>query len=732
MARLRNLVNLTAGALALVGTIAVVGASSVEAASQWSAVSFIDTPATNFDVDRNFLNGNWDEVRSLSCSARGECTLAGSYNLNQVGHFGTVITQSNGVWSQNQPPESWRNTDLFFGVRNITTNVVDCVSPSHCVLAGREGYSPVLSTKSNGQWSTPQFLPGFSCVANFEWPRGCTWGSTFSAPQGTPNMEPNPNDIAGGGIIQAMDCPSVGNCVVAGPYFLLNTSFDQAAGGMFVATQTNGVWSTPVEIPGISALGVDYLQGNIAINGLSCASTGNCVLAGMYPKSVVGFPSDGVDPNLHCCKRAFVATLTNGVWSNATPIPGLTASGESSADNVECPSTGNCIVTGQSVLNGVASVFSSTLSNGTWSTATQIPGTSATAPWNSWWDTQWRRIISTQLDCSSIGNCTLAGTIRNSSEVSKAFIATQTNGTWASAAPVPGISSLGNNTDSTVWSISCPSASDCVAAGTYKSALNLGGRSEQPFIVVKTDGTWGNAMVVPGIDLATSVMDPGSIRVSCASVGECSVAGSVVRNSASKIFVLSYSDPNPPAPTTTAPATTLAPSTTLPTAPIAGLLAPGLGKARIGTVIVDVVKTISANGDTVLSVGNQSYRVPSRPLDTSKKVVLSGSGAQPGSTVAIQLFSTPRILGYATVAGDGTFSAEVSIPADVPSGNHNLQMVSTATDGTEVVVQFGVSVTNTLQLPATGSNHESPLVALSLLMLGVAVLIVRRRLVVVD
>jgi len=58
--------------------------------------------------------------------------------------------------------------------------------------------------------------------------------------------------------------------------------------------------------------------------------------------------------------------------------------------------------------------------------------------------------------------------------------------------------------------------------------------------------------------------------------------------------------------------------------------------------------------------------------------------------------------------------------------------VSTATDGTEVVVQIGVSVTNTLQLPATGSNHESPLVALSLLMLGVAVLIVRRRLVVVD
>jgi LPXTG-motif cell wall-anchored protein len=727
MARLRNLVNLTAGALALVGTAAVVVTSPVEAASQWSSATFIAAAPSNFDPDNGWQDQNWDEVRSMSCGARGECTIGSIYSYNWVGwgggYFGAVVSQSNGSWSPNQTPANWRRTTpaLGVGLRNIGPRAIDCPSGTFCAFGGMEGYSPFVATKSNDQWSNPQLVRGFTCSESFEWPRGCTWGTTFSAPQGTPSLEANPNDIPGGAILDAIDCTTSNYCVIGGSYLLLNTNFDVAFTGSFVSVLSNGVWSTPIEIPGLRAMsdGVN----SPSVRSISCASPGNCAVVGFYPSST---NSEG--------NRAFVATMTNGVWSNAMPVPGIGVNGPSSANAVACPSAGNCTVTGvYRVDNSTTAAFVSTLSNGVWSNAVPLVGTTTSvgSDWN------FPNGLITNLACASAGNCTVAGNYNNST-VEKAFIATQTNGTWASALAVPGLSSLGNNTDSRVSSLACPAAGDCVAVGTYKSALNLGGRTEQPFIVVKTDGTWGNAMVVPGIDLATSVMDPGSIRVSCASAGECSVAGSVVRNSASKIFVLSYSDPNPPAPTTTAPATTtapstsLAPSTTLPTAPIAGPLAPGLGKARIGTVIVDVVKTTSANGDTVLSVGNQSYRVPSRPLDTSKKVILSGSGAQPGSTVAIQLFSTPRILGYATVAGDGTFSAEVSIPADVPSGNHNLQMVSTATDGTEVVVQIGVSVTNTLQLPATGSNHESPLVALSLLMLGVAVLIVRRRLVVVD
>ena len=745
-ARLRKYIKALTGGLVLASSVMFVGVDQVAAESVWSDAIFIETPASNFDVEQGWINGNWDEVRALSCAGRLQCTLAGSYNLNQVGHFGSVITQSNGTWSQNKPPASWYSNDVYFKVRNISANVVKCLSPTSCVLAGREGYSPVVATSSNGVWGPPQFLPGFSCVVNFEWPRGCTWGATFSAPQGTPGMEPDANNISGGGIIQAMDCSSVGNCVVAGPYMLLNTSFDQAAGGVFVAVQTNGVWSTPIEIPGMSALGVDILQGNIAVNGLSCTSAGNCVLAGMYPKTVAGFPSEGVDPNLHCCKRAFVATLTNGVWSNATPIPGLTSAGESSADNVDCPSVGNCIVTGLSVLNGNASLFSSTLANGTWSTATQIPGTALTAPWHSWWDLQFRNLAVTQLDCASVGNCTLAGSVRDSSEVSKAFIATQTSGIWSNASLVPGLSSLGNNTDSRISSLSCPTAGECVAVGNNKTALNIGGRSDQPFVVVKSNGIWGNARTIPGLDLTNSVMDPGMIKVSCFSAGECSVAGSIASNTGSRIFVTTYSDPNPPPPSTSAAPTTTPTtvvsttsptvvsttlptvvSTTLPTAPIAGPLAPGLGKARIGTRIIDVVTTITESGNTVISVGGQTYNLPAKPIDTSKKITISGSGAQPGSTVAIQLFSTPQILGYATVAADGTFSAEVSVPADTPSGDHNLQMVSVAADGTEVVVQFGVSVMNSMQLPATGSQQGPAQLAVFIIALGLLAVVVRRR-----
>ena len=129
----------------------------------------------------------------------------------------------------------------------------------------------------------------------------------------------------------------------------------------------------------------------------------------------------------------------------------------------------------------------------------------------------------------------------------------------------------------------------------------------------------------------------------------------------------------------------------------------------------------------MISVGGQTYNLPAKPIDTSKKITISGSGAQPGSTVAIQLFSTPQILGYATVAADGTFSAEVSVPADTPSGDHNLQMVSVAADGTEVVVQFGVSVMNSMQLPATGSQQGPAQLAVFFMALGLLAVVVRRR-----
>ena len=752
MTRFRNLLGVLVGGLALAGAI-VVGGGQASAASVWSDAVIVQTSSVFIDSEPYpdpYYTSEGESVSAIGCGAKGECTLAGNWSVRAhdqlngtwvAGTWMSLAQQTNGTLSPATPPASWnsgRNPgSRFEGLRGNDGIFLECGSATSCTAVWNEGYAPHISTMTDGQWNAPQPFVGLTCAANFEWPRGCSWGNTFSAPQGTPNMEPNVADIAGGGRVQAFDCISVGNCVAAGFFLILNTSFDAVYQGTFLAVQTNGVWANPVELT--------VPQGSGAtVSSVSCGSAGNCVVTGRYDST----PEEPYDPAF----RPFVVTTANGVPSVAATIPGI--SNLAVTTSIDCASAGNCTVAGfSSFAAGTTSIFTSTLANGTWSNATPISGASTTLDLSQVW--QWYQVpntLSTQLSCPSVDNCTISGTIRNASNVDKTYIASQSNGAWSTAAEVPGISSVGNGTASSLTSMDCPTVSDCVATGYVKTATAVNGGYFQPYVVVKSGGTWGNATTIQGLDSSVfSATEGAASFVSCASAGECTVAGNVQNRidgrTLPRAFVATLSDPNPPTPPTEAPTTvpvtttipvtttsapvttTAAPVTTLPSAPIAGPLSPGLGKARIGTRIIDVVTTTNSNGNTVLSVGGQTYTLPGTSLDTSKKVTVSGSGAKPGSTVAIQLFSTPQVLGYATVASDGTFSAEVSVPADTPSGDHNLQMVSTAADGTEVVVQIGVTVANTLQLPATGSEPWATLAGLVMTALGLTVVIARRRLV---
>lgn len=737
MSRLRSLKALLIGAaVAIAGVVTLSGTQPASAAIEWTTARIIATPDSNFEPMREYFSnpsvrdGKWNQVSSLSCAARGECTVGAMFNVDSSGMFGSLVTQTNGAWGTNQPPANWFNPEVGWGVHNVTIKSVKCFASGDCSLVGMQGYTPTFASKSNGQWSAPQIFPGMTCVPRFEWPRGCSWGSTFTAPAGTPNMEPNVNDIAGGATLDAMDCSSAGNCVAAGMYTLMNTSFDPVHSGGFIAVQTNGVWSTPIEIPGLASL-TDVTQGGPQINSISCVGSNYCVLVGAVPVFVSG-ETNYADPNLWCCRRAFSAVLSNGVLSNAALLPGLATTGESWPNNVKCFSAGNCITTGLKRVGGTATLFSSSLSNGTWSSATTIPGTDAMAPWHSWWDLQFRSMGTTNLSCPSAGNCTLAGHMLKTvgaSEVHKAYVVEMTNGTWSTLSTIPGVESLGAGTSTSVSSIDCPAAGECVAIGSFRSSVNVGGRFDQPYVAVKTNGTWGTATQLSGLDYTREAIDFGSNwKVSCSGVGECAVAGNVANSTdGSRIFVSNYSDPTPPTTTTTAAPTTTQPATTLPTAPIAGVLPPGVGRARIGTRIVEPVKTISPAGKVELAVGDQTFVVPDTKIDLGRPVSITGSGAKPFTMVTVQLFSTPQVLGSFPVAADGTFSGEAIIPAGTPAGDHSLQMVSLSPTGEEVVVQMGVSVTNSLVLPATGSDRSSTLAAVLVLALGAMVLAVRRR-----
>ena len=69
--------------------------------------------------------------------------------------------------------------------------------------------------------------------------------------------------------------------------------------------------------------------------------------------------------------------------------------------------------------------------------------------------------------------------------------------------------------------VSCAAPGECAATGTYEDA-----DGSQGFVVTQTDGVWGDAEPVPGLESSQRWRRhalPGS--VSCAAPGECAASG---------------------------------------------------------------------------------------------------------------------------------------------------------------------------------------------------------------
>ena len=75
------------------------------------------------------------------------------------------------------------------------------------------------------------------------------------------------------------------------------------------------------------------------------------------------------------------------------------------------------------------------------------------------------------VSCASAGNCSAGGTYTDGSFEEQAFVVDEVGGSWGTAQEVPGIKNLpGTGTSAVVISASCPSAGNCSAGGTYFDA----------------------------------------------------------------------------------------------------------------------------------------------------------------------------------------------------------------------------------------------------------------------
>jgi hypothetical protein len=312
--------------------------------------------------------------------------------------------------------------------------------------------------------------------------------------------------------VNGLSCASPGNCVLVGHLTPTVAATSVASRALFIASEANGIVGTPELIPGLADLG--------SINDTSylqavCAAVGECTVSGGVTDA---------QGNEH----PFLVTATDGTWGQATTVD-TSALRTPAADitKLSCMAPGECTAVGFAALsNGHSLAFTLDETGGAWGTPQALPVSAS--------------VVSARpesLSCSSPGNCTVAGDYTDTSDrLAHSFVAAEVNGTWSSLQGIPGLDSLNTGNGGGTISVSCPVTADCTVVGLYKdSAFTL-----RTFVDDEVGGTWGPAreLLLPaGKQISTSLAP----QLACWSAGNCTATGADLSSSAamSHAFVAS-------------------------------------------------------------------------------------------------------------------------------------------------------------------------------------------------
>ena len=124
--------------------------------------------------------------------------------------------------------------------------------------------------------------------------------------------------------------------------------------------------------------------------------------------------------------------------------------------------------------------------SGTWRAAEEVPGAAALNAGGL--------AKVTSVSCASAGTAPPAASMQDGSFNAQAFIVNEINGIWRTAEEVPGTAALNTGGDAVVTSVSCASAGNCAAGGSYRDCSG----HDQAFVVNETNGVWHTAKEVPG------------------------------------------------------------------------------------------------------------------------------------------------------------------------------------------------------------------------------------------
>jgi hypothetical protein len=446
------------------GTALPAGASTTHASSAtWGKAQQVSTPATLAQGDGG--------IQAIACAPKGYCAAVGFYEVPRHPGFSThsyVVIKKNQAWSKIQ----LINTAPL-GKASAGSDVigwVSCPSAGNCVAMGEYQDSnnagvPFVVSQKNGTWGKANKIPGVDALNG---------------------------DL--GAQITSMSCPSPGNCV-AGGSFLNSTEAENNQ--PWVVAEKNGVWGKAEDVPGTGSLNIS--QGEVT--SLSCPVFGTCLAVGFYQVTSV---------------TGFVVTEHNGTWGTAHAIPGLSQFANSGIELVSCAPAGTCTVAGDGISQQNSALFTISEKNGNWDSVQPIPGTAVAG----------QGFDAVALSCPAAGSCSLGGSHSGGKGPTVPFVATEHNGTWAAAMNVPGLAALDQGHAAEIAATSCGVTGNCVAGGWANVHVTAKLVRTEAFVVSQTDGTWGKALVVPGIVKLDGEGNSQVVAMACpSSANHCSAGG---------------------------------------------------------------------------------------------------------------------------------------------------------------------------------------------------------------
>jgi hypothetical protein len=346
------------------------------------------------------------------------------------------------------------------GAPSFQINDVSCVNASFCIAVGSS------ALRSAG-------LDGSSRTLIERW-NGTKW-SIVSSPG------------AKGAGLRGVTCRSTMFCIAVG----LQTAVGPGS-GKTLAIRWNGTTWTILPTPNPSDPSGSSFA---ALNDVSCSSTTNCKAMGLYTTG------DGRAPTL--------AERWNGTKWWIDPSPNLSVGGTGQWLGVACPSSTMCIAVGQDGLDPVfgGPNMESARWNGTkWTLLEPSPPAKAYT-------------VLSAVSCVSLTNCIAVGWSWTGSVFQpdpRNTLVEHWNGTKWTIIP----STVGGTTASQLNGISCKSASNCVAVGSYAVPGDPAGT--QRTLVLRWNGTKWSMLAGPNPAGATGTV---LASVSCISAANCAAVG---------------------------------------------------------------------------------------------------------------------------------------------------------------------------------------------------------------